>query len=157
MSDRKYPRIARINEVVHEVLADELERMSDPRLDLVTITGVQVSTDLKSARVFYSSLHDDPLGDPFSDESVGSDVTPGASPEEVEGETAKALESARRHLQSSLGRQVRLKYVPRLAFEEDSSIRTGQRIEALLRDLHEGDPDEMGPPEAGAASGAVDE
>ncbi len=39
---RKYPRTARVNEVMLEVLAEELERMSDPRLELVTLTGVDV-------------------------------------------------------------------------------------------------------------------
>jgi len=42
-SARRYPRTARVNEVMLEVLADELERMSDPRLELVTLTGVDVS------------------------------------------------------------------------------------------------------------------
>ncbi len=39
---RRYPRMARVNEVVREALGDELERLSDPRLGLVTITGVDV-------------------------------------------------------------------------------------------------------------------
>lgn len=131
MSDRRYPRTARVNEVVHEVLADELARMSDPRLELVTITGVEVSADLKHARVFYSSLDAEP------DET---DVTPaapdGPARQETGTDAANALESARRPLQSALGRQVRLKYVPRLVFEEDRSMRTGQRIEEIIRDLH---------------------
>ena len=42
-SPRRYPRMARVNEVVREALADELERLNDPRLGLVTITGVDVS------------------------------------------------------------------------------------------------------------------
>ena len=55
-SARRYPRTARVNEVMLEVLADELERMSDPRLELVTLTGVEVSRDLAHAKVFYSTL-----------------------------------------------------------------------------------------------------
>ena len=39
-----------------EVLADELERLSDPRLELVTLTGVDVSPDLRHAKVYYSTL-----------------------------------------------------------------------------------------------------
>ena len=53
---RKYPRTARVNEVMLEVLADELERMSDPRLELVTLTGVDVTRDLAYATVYYSTL-----------------------------------------------------------------------------------------------------
>ena len=45
-SPRKYPRTARLNESLLEVLAEELERLSDPRLELVTITGVDVTRDL---------------------------------------------------------------------------------------------------------------
>ena len=53
---RRYPRTLRVNEVVREVLADELERMDDPRLELVTITGVDVSRDLRHATVYYAAL-----------------------------------------------------------------------------------------------------
>lgn len=121
MTDRRYPRIARVNEVVREVLAEELETMSDPRLDLVTVTGVEVSPDLKHARVFYTAVT-------------------GATQEE-RAATAKGLTSARRHLQSALGRQVRLKYIPRLAFEEDPGVRSGRRIDEIIRDLHQGGGD----------------
>ena len=55
-SVRRYPRMARVNEVVREVIADELERLSDPRLGLVTVTGVEVSADLRHATVYYSAL-----------------------------------------------------------------------------------------------------
>jgi ribosome-binding factor A len=49
---RPYPRRARVNEIVREVLADEIERLSDPRLGLVTVTGVDVSPDLRHATVY---------------------------------------------------------------------------------------------------------
>lgn len=122
------PRMARVNEVVHEVLADELERMSDPRLELVTITGVEVSPDLKHAKVFYSSLRSDP------EMEVETPVT-----EESGDPVAKALASARRHLQRVLGRQVRLKYVPKLSFVHDPSILEGQKIEEIIREIHRSD------------------
>ena len=53
---RKYPRTARVNEVVREVLAEEIERLSDPRLGFVTLTDVEVSRDLRHATVYYSAL-----------------------------------------------------------------------------------------------------
>ena len=53
---RRYPRTARVNEVVLETLAEELERLSDPRLGFVTLTGVDVSPDLRQATVYYSVL-----------------------------------------------------------------------------------------------------
>src|SRR5947209_10797292 len=88
-SARRYPRMARVNELVHETIADELERLSDPRLELVTVTGVEVSPDLRHATVFYS---------------------PHAADAERKQQTAIALRSAARHLRAELGRQVRLKY-----------------------------------------------
>jgi ribosome-binding factor A len=112
---RRYPRTLRVNEVVREVLAEQLLQLSDPRLELVTITGVDVSPDLRNAVVFYSQL--------------------GVEDEE----TADALAAAAPVLKAALGRDVRLKYLPRLAFREDPAIEAGQRVEAILRDLHDGE------------------
>jgi ribosome-binding factor A len=111
-SPRRYPRTLRVNEVVREALADALERLGDPRLDLVTVTGVEVSPDLRHATVFYGAQgrHDPELA------GVLSGVAP--------------------HLRATLGREVRLKYVPRLQFREDPAIASGERIEEILRELH---------------------
>ena len=111
---RRYPRTARINEVVLEVLGDELERLSDPRLGFVTLTGVEVSSDLREATVYYSVL----------------------GPAEQHEDTSKALRSAGSHLRAALGQQVRMKYLPRLSFREDPAIATGQRVEEIIRQLH---------------------
>jgi ribosome-binding factor A len=111
-SARKYPRSARVNEVVREVLAEELERMNDPRLSLVTITGVNVAPDLRQARVYYAAL--------------------GRSDDEV----VTALRAAAPHLRAVLGHEVRMKYLPRLEFFLDPAIEQGQRVEDILRSLH---------------------
>ena len=110
-SPRRYPRTLRVNEVVRETLADHLERMEDPRLEMVTITGVDVSPDLRHATVFYGALgrHDPEIAD--------------------------ALAAAAKPLRAALGREVRLKYLPALHFREDPAIETGQRVEEILRDL----------------------
>ena len=55
-AQRRYERTVRVNEVVREVLADELERLADPRLGLITVTGVEVTPDLRQATVYYSVL-----------------------------------------------------------------------------------------------------
>jgi ribosome-binding factor A len=120
---RRFERTARVNEVVREVLADELERLSDPRLGFVTVTGVEVTPDLRQATVYYSAL------------------IPAPGEGEAEGETAKkktavALRSATPHLQAVIGRQVRMKYTPHLVFREDPAIRTGERVDEILRRLH---------------------
>ncbi|MSO78180.1 MAG: 30S ribosome-binding factor RbfA [Acidimicrobiia bacterium] len=111
-SQRRFARTLRINEVVREALADDLERLSDPRLEMVTITGVNVSPDLRHATVFY------------------------ASPDRHDDDVATALRSAGPRMRATLGRQVRLKYLPELHFREDPAIETGQRVEEIIRDLH---------------------
>jgi ribosome-binding factor A len=110
---RKFPRMLRVNELVRQTLADEMEHLSDPRLELVTITGVDVSPDLRNATVWFAKLgtHDPATGE--------------------------ALAAAAPHLRATLGRQVRLKYLPRLQFREDPAIETGQRVEEILRGLHQ--------------------
>ncbi len=103
-----------------EVLADELERMSDPRLELVTFTGVDVSRDLAHAKVYYSTLA----------------ATAVDTRDSIPGEVATALQSAGSHLRGVVGRQMRIRQVPRLDFVIDPGIVSGQRIEDLLREIH---------------------
>src|SRR5437764_4979060 len=116
-SPRRYPRTARLNEAMLEVLADELERMSDPRLELVTLTGVDVSRDLAHAKVYYSTL---------------AATARGAN----EGDAEAGLAAAGPHLRGVLGRQLRIRQVPRLVFKVDPGIVSGQRIEEILRESH---------------------
>jgi ribosome-binding factor A len=119
-SAKRYPRTARVNEVMLEVLADELERMGDPRLELVTLTGVDVSRDLAHAKVYYSTL------------TATAVDTRASIPDEV----ATALHSAGSHLRGIVGRQMRIRQVPRLEFLVDPGIVSGQRIEDILREIH---------------------
>jgi ribosome-binding factor A len=119
---RRYERTARVNEVVREVLAEELERLSDARMGLVTVTGVEVTPDLRQATVYYSALRPGRgLADPEGEEAK---------------ETAVALKEAAPHLQSAIGRQVRMKYTPQLVFREDPAMKTGERVDEILRRLH---------------------
>ena len=111
---RQFPRVARVNEVVQEVLASELDRLSDPRLGFATITSVEVAPDLRMADVYYTVL--------------GTD--------EQRADTTAGLKSAAPHLRALVGRSVRMKWVPELRFHEDPSVATGERIEAIIRDLH---------------------
>ena len=134
---RRYPRMARVNEVVREAIGDELEKLNDPRLGLVTVTGVDVNADLRQATVYYSALG--------RADKRGTGVVPELEPEQRVA-TQAALEAAAPHVRSSLGRQVRLKYTPELTFRQDPSIAAGDRIEAIIRDLHRGDDSS---PEAG--------
>ena len=120
-SAKRYPRTARVNEVMLEVLADELERMGDPRLELVTVTGVDVSRDLAHAKVYYSTL--------------GATVSPDAPPSFAD-DAGNALRKAATHLRGVVGRQMRIRQVPSLTFEVDPGIVAGQRIDEILRGIH---------------------
>jgi ribosome-binding factor A len=114
------PRMRKVNSTMREVLADEVERLTDPRLELLSVTAVDTSPDLRSAVVYVSTL-------------------------ELEHgpEAVAALTGAASRLQQAVARQVRLKYTPQLRFVLDEAIVQGERIEALLRDLsHEGEGDE---------------
>jgi ribosome-binding factor A len=122
-SPHRYPRTARVNEVIVEIVAEELARLSDPRLELVTVTGAEASTDLGYATIYYSSL--DPAGRPQTEEQARA--------------TSAALHRATPHLRRVIGRQVRWRNTPALTFKVDPSIAAGQRIEAILRDLHAGE------------------
>jgi ribosome-binding factor A len=82
---------------------------------------VKVSPDLRHATVYYSVL----------------------GPDEQHEETRSALQRARRHLRAVLGREVRLKYLPDLVFREDPAIAQGQRVEEIIRGLHEGEGQEV--------------
>jgi ribosome-binding factor A len=114
---RDYPRTARLNELVREILADELERLDDDRLDLLTIISVVVEPDLRHAVVYYDCL-DGEAGDEAAQAALGE---------------------ARVRLQSAIARQSRTKRTPELSFRPDPSVRSGARIDEILRDI--------GPPE----------
>ena len=51
-----YPRTARLNQLFHEILAEELEKVDDERLELVTIMSVDCESDLRHAIVYYDTL-----------------------------------------------------------------------------------------------------
>ena len=87
----------RVAEEFREILAEEIPRLKDPRVGFVTVTGVTVTPDLRHARVFYTALGDD----------------------RVRASTRAGLRSARAHLRTVVGHQVRLKFLPELDFEED--------------------------------------
>lgn len=107
-------RPSRVSEEFREILAEEIPRLKDPRIGFVTVTGVQVTPDLRIARVFYTTMGDD----------------------RARRATAAALASARGHLRQVIGHQVRMKVLPELRFEQDETSGAAERVEELLRELH---------------------
>jgi len=108
----RYPRSARVGETLREIIAEELVRLDDERLEFVTITGIDVDNELNRAHVYF-----DTLGGPEGDDEVIA----------VLGEHRVAL-------QASIARQIRAKKTPVLDFRPDHAIREAERIDAVLRD-----------------------
>jgi ribosome-binding factor A len=131
---RDYPRTARLNTLVREILGEELERIDDERLEFVVITQVVVDGDLGRAVAYY-------------DHSRGDDA---------EEEITKAFAERRPRLQSAVGRQARIKRTPELRFEPDVVLRNAERIEQVLRGLQDDPPVPDLEPEPGTAAGPVD-
>jgi len=108
---RDYPRTARLNELLREIIAEALERIDDDRLQLVTVISVDVDSDLHRALVYVSTL------DPSTDDEV-----------------LEALGELRIRVQGAVARQARLKRVPEVVFRIDEVLRSAERIDDLLRD-----------------------
>ncbi|KPK64229.1 hypothetical protein AMJ83_03090 [candidate division WOR_3 bacterium SM23_42] len=96
-----------IGRQISEIIAHE---MKDPRLGFVTITTVDVSDDLKTAIVYFSSLND-------------------------KSEGLETLNRAKGYIRSHLANRVRMKYLPNLEFKIDNSFEYGKKIDALLDDI----------------------
>jgi ribosome-binding factor A len=107
----------RVGEQIREELSAMLARgaVHDPGIGFITLTRVQVSADLQQARVFYTTLGD----------------------EKARRETQKALERATPFLRRQIGDSIRLRRVPELSFRYDASIEHQDRVEQILRELHE--------------------
>jgi ribosome-binding factor A len=101
----------RVNETIREVLGDAIATgLMDPRIGFVTVTGVDTSPDLRTARVYVSVLGD-----------------------EHERERSLAgLQSSHGVLQGKIASAMRLKRTPTLTFEYDDSVERGDRITRLL-------------------------
>jgi ribosome-binding factor A len=107
----------RVGDQIRQELSELLTRgaVHDPGIGFITVTRVQVSPDLQHARVYYTSL-----GDPTA-----------------RRETALALERATPFFRRQIGGRLRLRRVPAIEFRFDQSVEQQDRIEQILRDLHE--------------------
>lgn len=112
-------RSDRMGDEIRRILAELIQRkLSDPRInENVSLTGVDLSRDLSNARVYYSVYGDD---------------------EAREG-AALAFEKATGFLRRELASQLRSRKVPRLVFIEDRSIREGEAIDQLIRQVRQKD------------------
>jgi ribosome-binding factor A len=110
----KPKRTVQIGGLIQQEISELLVRkIKDPRLELVTITGVKVSPDLKLARIYFSRI---------------------GSPDEIR-RVLQGLQSAAGFIKRELGQRMQLRRVPDLEFVHDTSFEYGERIESLLKDL----------------------
>lgn len=107
-----YSRSARLGELLREIVASELARVDDHRLELASITGVETSVELSRATVYISALDD-----------------------EAASAALEALEEHRLQLKQAVARSSAVRKVPDLVFALDPSISAGERVDRILRDL----------------------
>jgi len=109
-------RVARVSEACKEALSEIVrDEIKDPRLGFATITAVEMTADLRKARVWVSFL---------------------GQPEERE-QGLQVLRKAKPHIRGELGKRVRLKFVPELEFHEDNTAEKGLRIEHIIKELNQ--------------------
>jgi len=118
---RQYSRSRRVEELVQRELARLIQKeLSDAHLGLITISAVNISPDLKNAKIYITSIGD------------GIDVD----------QIIKTLNEISGHFRHELSKILTLRVVPRLVFEFDSSIERARRLTALIDSLHH--PDQNG-------------
>lgn len=115
-----YKRSQRVGDLIREEIADIIMyKLKDPRLGFVTVTGVEMTADLKLARVFVSILKEE-------DRDVSLEV----------------LNASKPFMRSILTRRLKMKFIPALEFRLDSSIDYGFKIDRLLKGIKDGHEDE---------------
>jgi len=109
----------RVGDQIRQELSEILSRgeVHDPGIGFITLTRVKVSGDLQLARVFYTSLGD----------------------QKARKETSRALQRATGFFRRQIGARLQLRRVPEIEFRFDESIANQDRIEQILRDIHEED------------------
>ncbi|HXV40206.1 MAG TPA: 30S ribosome-binding factor RbfA [Steroidobacteraceae bacterium] len=115
---REFPRARRVEEQLKRLLSELVRReVKDPRVGLITITGVEVTKDLSHARVYFT---------PFA--GVGD-----------AGAALEALRHAAGYLRHQVRNDMRLRVAPELDFQLDDSVERGARLSALIHDAVESD------------------
>lgn len=108
-------KIERLNHAIQEEISVILmKEVKDEALRFVTITGVEVTTDLSYAKVYYTTLHQEKLD-----------------------EVKTALEKASSFIRLKLAERIEVRHTPELRFIYDSSIDYGNHIDQIIKDIHE--------------------
>ncbi len=108
-----YKRSQRVGDLLREEIAEiVIHRLKDPRIGFVTITGVDVTDDLKIAKIYVSI---------FKDEDKKT--------------TLEILNSAKSFIRSELSKRLRMRSIPSIDFRLDASIEYGNKIDKLLKKI----------------------
>src|SRR4030043_1438014 len=108
-----YKRSQRVGDLLREEIADiVIYKVKDPRIGFITITGVDVTDDIKNAKVYVSILKD-----------------------EDKETTLEILNTAKSFIRSELSKRLRMKFIPSIEFRLDISIDYGSRIDKLLSEI----------------------
>jgi ribosome-binding factor A len=126
----------RVGDQIRQELSEILSRgeVHDPGIGFITLTRVKVSGDLQLARVFYTSLGD----------------------QKARKETSRALQRATGFFRRQIGARLQLRRVPEIEFRFDESIANQDRIEQILRDIHEEDAQRASESGSGSPPAAPD-
>ncbi|MFC1515600.1 30S ribosome-binding factor RbfA [Thermodesulfobacteriota bacterium] len=118
---KPYARAERVSGLIQKVLSDILRKnVKDPRLEMIVITGVKVSRDLRIARIYFTS----------------------SSREKSTDEVTEGFESARGYVKRTLARKLGLRYMPDLKFSYDDSFDYGTQINKVLKTIEtDNEPD----------------
>jgi ribosome-binding factor A len=117
----EFSRVDRLQRQIKEIVAEIIQRrVKDPQIGLVTITDVELTGDLREARVFYSALGD----------------------EATLRSTGKALKKAHGFIQSQLAHELNIRKAPIIEFRIDKSAEHASRIQELLERIHQEDEQE---------------
>jgi ribosome-binding factor A len=110
-----YKRSQRVGDLLRKEIADIIiYRLKDPRIGFITVTGVDVTDDIKLARVYVSIFRE------------GERKT-----------TLEVLNSAKSFVRSELSKRLRMKFIPSIEFRLDTSSEYGNKIEELLKEIEE--------------------
>jgi ribosome-binding factor A len=108
-----YKRSKRVGDLLREEIADiVIYKLKDPRIGFITVTGVDVTDDIKNARVYVSILKN-----------------------EDKETTLEILNSAKSFIRFELSKRLRMKFIPSIEFRLDVSIDYGSRIDKLLSEI----------------------
>ena len=112
----EYPRSYRVGELILKNISEIISRgLKDPRIGFVTLTAVDVTSDLRYAKVFYTV--------------IGSD--------KERADSVVGIEKATPYIRRQLASKLTMRHTPELTFVYDESIEYGNRIDSILKDIND--------------------